>query len=594
MTKKKYTNQEVANLLLELAAVLEAKNENIFKIRAYKNAAEAVEFLDESLVSVWERGELQKVKGIGKAISEKIGDIFEHGKSEEVEEIKSQVPAAMFKLLPVEGLGAKKAYRLTTELNLENPDTVFEDLKKHAQQNKIADLEGFGKKSQAVIIKAIERYDPISEQRMRIDQADAIAEEIVTYLKKSKDILKISALGSLRRRKSTIGDIDIGVATQSPEPVIEYIKKFPGISEILVAGGELVRFIHKSGENVDVKILDPSMWGSLIQHFTGSKQHNVALRERALKNGWSLSEHGIKLTTNPSEQDHYDVTFTEEKDFYEYMKLEWTPPEIRENNGEIEQAEHSKIPNLIKVTDIKGDFHTHTNYDWPSSHDYANYTPEALIKKAIELNYDYIAVGDHNPKTTDVTSDALIKQISQRSEAINKLKSQYKSKIDVYNTLEVDITPTGELAIPKKACELLDFVIVSVHSSLRQDKVKMTNRLLKAMDNPKVKIIAHPTGRLINKREGFELNWKKIFTACQKRNIALEINANPSRLDLNETLVRQAIESNVKLVINTDTHKLEHLDYMRYGVDVARRGGAEKQDILNTCSKTDLKDWLKR
>jgi len=596
----KISNDEIAKLLRELAAVLEALGDNVFKIRAYKNAADVVEFLDEPLVSIWEKGDLEKVQGIGKAIAEKLGDIFATGRSEEVEQIKSRVSPAMFTLLPIEGLGPKKAYRLTEEFKLTNANTVLEDLQKIIQDDKISKLEGFGAKSQEVIRKALENYSPDQEKRMRIDQADIIADEIVQYLKQCSAIEQVSPLGSLRRRKSTIGDIDLGVSTEDPKAVIDHVEAYNKVKQILVSGGELVRFIHISGENVDVKIVQPKMWGSLLQHFTGSKQHNVALRERALSMGLSLSEHGIKKVDKPQaslsdkEKSQQKLqTYKEEQSFYKALDLDWVPPELRENTGEIELADSSKLPVLITLADIRGDFHTHTNYEWASSHDYGQNSPEDLIKKGIGLGYEYIGIGDHNPSASGQSPKMITKSIQDRVQNINNTAENYKSTIKVFNTLEVDIKPDGELALNREACELLDFVIVSVHSSMQLDKKTMTKRVLKALQYPNVKIIGHPTARLINKRLGFELEWKEIFEACREKNIALEINANPNRLDLNETLVKQAIEAKVKLVINTDTHAVENMDYMRYGIDVARRGWATKESIVNTWETSDLLKWLK-
>lgn len=596
---KPISNDDIAKLLNELASVLEALGDNPFKIRAYKNAAETVEFLDESLVSIWERGQLEQVNGIGRAIAEKLGEIFEHGQSQEVEEIKSRVPAAMFTLLPLEGIGPKKAYRLTTEFNLTNPQTVLDDILELIKADQIAQLEGFGQKSQQVIKNAIENYTPENEQRMRLDQADSIADELIAYLNKSQTIKDISALGSLRRRKSTIGDIDLGITSTDPERTIEYIKAFPKIGRIITAGEEMVRITHTSGANVDVKILDPAMWGALLQHFTGSKQHNVALRERALSKGLSLSEHGIKQVDRPqaSLSDKQKAaqqlqTYSREEDFYQALGLDWIPPEMREHSGEIDQAEKGQLPHLVELNDIKGEFHTHTNYDWPSSHDYGTASVEDVIQKAIQLNYAYIGIGDHNPSSTAGDATQINKLVQKRIQYINNIAAKYKSTIKVLNTLEVDIKPDGSLALDPESCKLFDVIIVSIHSNLTMDKKRMTKRLLKALDNPKVKIIGHPTGRLIKRRKGFELDWPEIFAVCKSKQIALEINANPNRLDINEYLVRQAINQKVKLVINTDAHKLEHLDYIKYGIDVARRGWAEPKHIVNTQSTKQLLKWV--
>jgi DNA polymerase (family 10) len=328
-----------------------------------------------------------------------------------------------------------------------------------------------------------------------------------------------------------------------------------------------------------------------LQHFTGSKNHNVSLRELALKKGYSLSEQGIKVKGKKK-------PFSSEKKFYNFLGLDWIPPELREDTGEIQAAAHHRLPNLIKLPDIKGDFHTHTNYHWVSSHDYGQSSPETLISKAAALGYQYLALGDHNPSLKNYSQTQALAEIKKRSQYLRGLKLSEKVSKNrtpkLLVTLEVDIRPDGSLALPPSAHTHLDFVIASVHSSLGQNRDLMTQRVLKAIAAPGVRIIGHPTGRLINSRPGFELDWSQIFKACHKHHVALEINANPSRLDLDAQLARQAGNAGVKLSIGTDAHDVRHLDYLSYGVDVARRAWLTKASIINTFSFKQLQTWLNK
>jgi DNA polymerase (family 10) len=383
--------------------------------------------------------------------------------------------------------------------------------------------------------------------------------------------------------------VDIGVATDDQTKFLEYIKTYPEAKDIQAAGENMIRLIHINGYHVDIKIISPQEWGSLLQHFTGSKAHNIHLRQFALTQGKSLSEWGIKSNGKLQK-------YTDEKKFYNDIKLDWIPPELREDRGEIEAAFKHKLPKLIELKDVKGDFHTHTNYDWVSSHDVGQSSFHELVDKALELNYKYFGLGDHNPSTGNYLSSEIIELLHKRQETIEKFKKQLVKEginLAIFNTLEIDIKPDGSLAVPIDALKYLDYAVISIHSNLREDKVTQTKRLLTAMDYPKVKIIGHPTGRLINKRQGFELDWSQIFARCLENNIALEINANPVRLDIDEFVVRDAINHGVLLTIDTDTHHISNMDLMCFGVDVARRGWAESQNIVNAWPVDKVKQWMK-
>lgn len=370
----------------------------------------------------------------------------------------------------------------------------------------------------------------------------------------------------------------MGIATNKPQEIQKAVKTYPENQKTIASGDSLIRFIHKSGYGVDIKIVKPEEWGSLLQHFTGSKSHNIALREFAMKKGLSLSEYGIKnIKTKKIKQ------FADEKHFYSEIGLPWIPPEIRENTIELELAKQNNLPDLVEQGDIKGDFHVHSISSWKSSHDESNDSLESTIATAIQMNYKFIGIADHNP-SSHYNESQLQKLFKKRKQIFDQLKKKYPL-ITIYNSLEVDIKPNGLLAISDALLESFDYVVASVHSNLTMDEVEMTNRIITALSHKKVKILGHPTGKLLQKRAGYTLNWSHIFSACKKNRVALEINASPTRLDIDELIVKEAIKNGIKIAINTDAHAITHLNFMKFGVYVARRGYATKKDCLNCSNK---------
>lgn len=590
----KLTNHDIAKIFHQVSAVLQATGADRFRIRAYDTAADAIDSLTESLESLHQQKQLQSIPGIGPAIAAKITDLLTTGQSPAIDKILTKVPPGMLPLLDIPGIGPQKAYTLATTFKLNSQKTAINQLIRHATKNHIASLEGFGAKSQAEILQALAAHQPTDHDhdRIRLDQADAIAQHILDYINTSSVVAQASVLGSLRRRRSTTGDIDIGVATASPDKFVTHLTKYSQITKLISHGQELVRFFHSSGQNIDVKIVDPESWGSLLQHFTGSKAHNIALRELALTKGLSLSEHGIKKSKQLT-------PIATEKKFYQTLGLAWIPPELRENQGEIKAARARKLPHLVTLADIKGDLHTHSNYAWNSSHDYGQHSFTHMLSQAASLGYSYLGLGDHNPSLKSASDSKLESLIQKRSQSILKLqtkpgeKSVKKRTPKIFITLEVDIRPNGDLAIPQSATKHLDYIVASVHSSFHQSKATMTDRVLRALSFPQVKILGHPTGRLINTRPGFELDWMPILIYCRDHHIALEINAHPARLDLSPQLARQAIEFGVKLAINADAHSTHDLQLIHYGVSVARRAWATPSDIINTFNYSLLRHWLK-
>jgi len=604
--ENKFSNKEIAYLLRCVSAAYELKNENRFKIIAYDRAADVVEHFSEEIREIWQKGKLTDVPGIGPSIAGHLDEYFKKGFSQHFKRVLSGIPSTVFVLMRVPSIGPKRAYKLTKALSLFSDETALEDLKKAALSNNISEIEGFGEKSQAEILEALISFQKIKNisERMPLPYANKKAFEIMEYLKKSLLITRADVLGSLRRMVSTIGDIDIAVVAKSKnaKKIIDYFTKYPKVKKINNAGDKKASIVIDPNIQVDLRVQDEQSYGSMLQYFTGSKNHNIKLREFALKKGYSLSEYGItklnlkfEIRNTKQIQNNKIEKLETEKKFYNYLGLEYIPPEIREGTDEIERAENKALPKLIELKDIRGDLHTHSSYDLKPSHDLGTSDYLEIAVKAKQLRYEYIGFSDHNPNLSHNSSEDINHIMKKRKAYIDKVMSTDKVEHSNYFIgIEADILPDGSIALPKESINYLDYVVVGVHSSFKMDVKEMTARILKAFEFPKVKIFSHPTGRILNKREGIQLDWGIIFEACKKKNIALEINAWPGRLDLPDTLVKQAIGVNVKLCINTDAHILSEMDNMFYGVEVARRGWATKNAIINTLSLNEFRNWIKR
>lgn len=589
------SNIEISNLLRQVAAAYSIKDESKyrFQIIAYQKAADAIENATDEVKHLIAENKLDDLPGVGPSIQKHLNELINTGRVEHFETVMKELPPAMFPLLNIPSFGPKKAYKLVSTFNLSNPKTVVKDLLNLANNDKIASLEGFGSKSQDDIKRALTEFGAGVDKtsRMVLPFATEIAEKLIEYLKKSPHVIEAYPLGSLRRRLSTIGDVDIAVATNNPKKVLEYFTQYPYKERVIEKGEATSSILISGGKHIDLMVQPPERFGSLLQHFTGSKAHNVHLREYALKKGLSLSEYGIKPKGDDEKK---RKAYSDEKVFYRALGLEWIPPEIREDTGEIELAIENKLPKLIELKDMKGDFHIHSSFPIEPSHDLGADTMEEMVKKAISLNYEYLGFSEHNPSVSKHTSKQVYDLLLKRKTEIERLSLKYKKSLRVFSLLETDILPHGNLAIDEKSLELLDATIVSIHSVFSMSRSEMTERVLKGLSHPKAKILAHPTGRLLNQRQGYELNWKEIFTFCRENDKALEVNSWPARLDLPDTLVKEAIMQGVKLVINTDSHAVAHMDLMRYGIDVARRGWAKKADILNAQEYNDVIQWFNK
>lgn len=562
---------------------------------AYERAADSIEHLTGEISDIWKAGKLGDIPGIGSTIAGYIDEVLRTGRVNHFDVTLAKLPEAVFPLLLVPGLGPKKAYRLVTELHLQDPLTVIADLENAIHEHRIASLEGFGVRSEEVILTNIAAFKKgqIKENRLVLPEADAIAQDILTYLRTCTAVMTADPLGSLRRKVSTIGDIDIAVATDKPTEVVEYFIRYPN-QKIIDQGAEGATILLHNGRQADLRVQHPGAYGAMLQYFTGSKNHNIGLRSLALSRGLSLNEHGIK-----SQKTGIVTEYRTEEAFYHAIGLPWIPPELREDRGEIAAAQKGKLPELVTYDAIKGDLHIHADYQFPTSHDLGQSPLEAYLDQAAAFGYTYIGISDHNPRITGLTTKEITTVMKKRKEYYENKWCSWSERtgkrVHLFIMCEVDILSDGKLALPDDAFEYVDGVVISLHSSFTQPRDVVTQRIITALKaHPKVRIMGHPTGRLLNKREGIDADWHAVFSVCTSNNIALEINAYPDRLDLPDGLVFDARAMGVKFIIDTDAHVVDHMQVMPYGVAVARRGWAEARDIVNTYDYNTFGKWLLR
>jgi DNA polymerase (family 10) len=573
-SKKYFSNQQIADLLRSVAAALElSRGDNRFRIIAYRRAADSVEHSASDIKDLWDDGRLDKLPGIGEGIAAHLDELFRTGRVRHFRAVLKPFPPAVFELIKVPGLGPKTALRLCKALGLAKAQSALSSLIKAARKGRIARVEGFGSDSQAAILASLEQYSS-RDRRLLMPVAKGAADDIISWMKKQASVVNIEALGSLRRWVATIGDIDIAVSTSDPVAVISHFCAYPKVSRVIESGDTKASITLLNGLQIDLMTALPASFGSLLQHFTGSKFHNIALRELAIKKGYSLSEYGIKTPDL--------TTFSSESDFYQFLGLDYIPPELRENMGEIESAQKHILPNLVDISDIKGDIQIHSSFDTQPSHDLGDSSLAQIADTAKRLGYEYIGLTEHNPAVSTHSVSAVKSILESKARMIADFNSR-PGLPHVFNGLEIDIQADGTRAIPDEALELLDYACVSIHTSFNQSRSKMTNRIIAGLNHPRVKFLAHPTGRLLLQREGVEIDWDILFDFCVRENKWLEIDAWPNRLDLPDTLVRQAIDNKVKIVINSDSHHHSHLEFIKYGVFQARRGWAKSTDVIN-CS----------
>jgi DNA polymerase (family 10) len=568
-------NAEVAKVFQDIADLLELKGENPFKIRAYQRAVFSLEHLPQEVEELVGEGRLREVPGVGEAIAKKITELVTTGRLKYYEELKAEFPPGISALLEVPGIGPKTAMRLGKELDIKSLD----ELEAAIAEGKVASLPRLGEKTAENIrrhIQALRRKD----RRIPIGEAMLAVDEIMAGLRGVPGLKNLTPAGSLRRFRETIGDIDLmGTADSAPGAIKAFVG-LPQVREVLASGTTKASVVVAGGLQVDFRIMEHDSFGSLLQYFTGSKQHNINLRDRAHRMGLKLSEYGITdLKTGELEK------FATEAAFYRRQGLEFIPPEIREGQQEIARAEAGTVPELVELADIKGDLHVHT--DWSDGRD----SLEAMAQAAKARGYHYLGISDHSAGrgiAHGLDGERLRRQIQSIRELNQKIKD-----IHIFCGTEVDIRADGSLDMPEELLGELDFVIAAVHSGMNQSEARMTERIIKAMESPHVDILAHPTCRLLPAREPVAVDMEAVFRAAVGTGTALEINAMPSRLDLKDTHVYRARELGVRLIINTDAHSSGHLGFMRFGIGVARRGWCRAEDILNTVSRAELAAYFK-
>jgi DNA polymerase (family 10) len=570
-------NQEVAKLLRMMGSYLEMKGIQ-FKPQAYEKAAYSIEALDEDIeefVKKKGKGGLMELPGVGESIAEKIIEYLKTGKIKELEELKKEVPVDVETLTSIEGVGPKIVYKLYKALGIKNID----DLEKACLEHKIRRLPGFGEKSEEKILKGIQFFKQ-GGGRAILGFIIPVVEELVNYLKESGFAKEVVPAGSYRRRKETIGDIDILAISDKPEKLMDYFVKFDGISDVLAKGPTKTMVRLKIGLDADLRVVFEESFGAALAYFTGSKDHNIAMRELAIKKGWKLNEYGL------FDKNGKMIAGRTEEEIYKALDLEWIPPEMRENRGEIELARQKKLPKLIEYGSIKGDLQVQTN--WTDGQN----SIEEMVKEAIKLGLEYICITDHT-KSLAMTGGLDEEKLLKQMEEIDKLNQKYKGKIKILKGAEVNILKDGSLDIKDEVLAKLDFVGASVHSHFNLPKNIQTERIKKAMANPHVDCIFHPTGRVINRRPAYEVDIDEIIDYAKKTKTILEIDAYPDRLDLKDEHIKKCVEKGVKMVIDSDAHSVLHLGFLDLGVSQARRGWATKNDILNTLKYEDFKKHLK-
>lgn len=564
-------NKEIARIFNEIADIYEMQDVD-FKPRAYRKAAQNIESLGTDIEHLHQDGKLQDIPGVGESTAEEIKEFLETGSIKRLQKLKEDIPVDLRSLSAVETLGPKKIKTLYQELEIKNLD----DLEQAAKEGKIRNLEGFGEKTEENILDNI-AFAREKGKRFLLGYVLPEAKEIIEELKDTVETIELA--GSLRRMKETIGDVDILVISSEPEKVMKNFTSLDRVEKVVAKGDTKSTIRVYGGIQVDLRIVEKKSFGSALQYFTGSKDHNVKLRKIAQKKNLKLNEYG--LFKNDSRK-----AGESEESVYQALDLKWIPPELRENNGEIDAAKNGSLPTLISYDDVRGDLQMHTT--WSDG----NNTVEEMVNKARDLGHSFIAFTDH-VGSLKVAGGMDKKEWKKQGKQIKKIQDKYDD-IHIFHGMEANIKKNGEMDVSTSFMKDADVVLASVHSSFRQPKKEMTERVKKAIENKYVHILSHPTGRKIQKKEAINLDIDKVFESAKDHNVAIEINAYPERLDLNDGLVRRAVDQHVKLSIGTDSHRKDHLRYYELGIAVARRGWAQKKDIINTYSLKKLKNFLKR
>jgi len=569
-------NAQVADLLNKIADLLELKNENAFKIRAYREAARRIEGLPEDVAALADEGRLREIHGVGESIAEKVREYLEAGRSAYLEELEATVAPGISELLSIPGVGAKKAQLFFKELGI----STLDQLEEAARSHKLCKLPGFQEKTEENVLLGIQRLRRASA-RLLLGEALPAAEEVVELLRPSGDILRVDTCGSIRRMKETIGDIDILAASNNPDAAIDAFAALPLVKSILAKGSTKASVLTHADLQIDLRVVPPEDYGAALQYFTGSKDHNIQLRGLAERQGLKVNEYGV-FRVDTDER----IAGATEEEVYGALGLSWIPPEMRERRGEIEAAASNSLPKLIEIGDIRGDLHTHTN--WSDGHD----SLEAMARAARDRGYEYLVVSDHSVSMGFIRG-LTVERIAEQRREIQLLNARMPG-FRVLTGIEVNIRSDGSLDYEDEVVSRFDLVTASIHSGFAQSREKITSRLIRAIESPHVDVIGHPTGRLIGKRDPYDADMEAVMRAAARAGTALEINSQPDRLDLRDSDAHLGKQIGVTFAINSDAHSAGQLGFVRYGAATARRGWLEKADVLNAMPLAELLKRLKR
>jgi DNA polymerase (family 10) len=569
-------NSDIEAIFNEVADLLEIKGENPFRVRAYRNAARVIGGLSQSVADmVAQRRDLSELSGIGKDLAGKIEEVVRTGTLSFLTELQGQMPAGLSDLLKVPGLGPKRVAALNKQLGV----TTLGELQEAAEQGRIHGLAGFGAKTEQRIAQEAARLQEESAQRVKLVVAEQIAEPLVEYLRQTEGLDEIVVAGSYRRRRETVADLDILATCRKGTPIMDRFVSYEDVKQVLSQGDTRSTVVLRSGFQVDLRVVAQASYGAALMYFTGSKEHNIALRKIALGRKLKINEYGVFKGKRR-------IAGRTEKEVFAQVGLPYIEPELRENRGEIEAARKGQLPPLLTLEDLRGDLHVHTKRT--DGHD----TIEELVAAAKKRGYSYIAITDHSKHVT-IAHGLKPAQMRQQMKEIDRINRRLKG-FTVLKATELDILEDGSLDLPDDVLADLDLTVCSVHYKFNLSMKQQTERILKAMENRHFHVLAHPTGRLINEREPYQVDMERIMKAARAHGCFLEVNAHPDRLDLNDIHCKMAKDMGVKVAVSTDTHRLGDLDYMRFGVGQARRGWLAADDVINTRSLAELRKLLKR
>jgi len=564
----------IAAILDEIGTFLELKGENPFRCQAYHNAARAIAQLEGDLGEWIKQNRLTEIPGIGKDLAQKIETLYKTGRLEQYEELRREIPAGLLELLRVPGLGPKKAKALYDNLSIDS----LSKLRQACQEGRVAKLRGFGEKTQQKILEGLAFLDKTGK-RVLLAEAEYLADRICGELRKLKEIIRIQACGSLRRRKETVGDLDILVSSHHPKIVMDKFVSLPEVIQVTAHGETKSSVVLENGLNCDLRVVSDEQFPFALHYFTGSKEHNIAMRARAQQFGLKLNEYGL-------EGERGTLHAKDEADIFHALKLDYIPPELRENTGEIEAAAEHRLPKLVEWKHLRGTFHCHT--DWSDGRN----SLEEMAEAARQLGWQYLGIADHS-QSLGVARGLDPNRVRQQLAEIDRLNKKWKD-FRILKGTECDVLPDGRLDYPDELLEQFDYVVISVHSHFNMSKEEMTRRIVRAMQHPKVTMLGHATGRLLLRRDGYPLDLDQVLKVAAENKVMIEINGQPDRMELDWIHVKHAKSLGVTLVLNPDAHSTAELRYVRYALDVARRGWLEKTNVLNSRTLPQVLQLFKR